>query len=141
MYLILTSKSTAPQRHARTSYAIWSRGIGIPISTLWRRANNKPSVADKAARQQRPKTGDELLSKSEKRKAEQGDSSMEHEWLLFDFRFIDWFGTSGYSVFLSIHYADVTLRFTSLDYVYSNLFVYHIPLKISSRLKMRSSKR
>jgi hypothetical protein len=35
-----------------TSYAIQSRSTGIPASTLWRRANNKPSIADKAANQQ-----------------------------------------------------------------------------------------
>ncbi|KAL2695068.1 hypothetical protein AAEP93_004165, partial [Penicillium crustosum] len=35
-----------------TSYAIWSRSTGIPASTLWRRANKKPSVADKAVNQQ-----------------------------------------------------------------------------------------
>lgn len=34
------------------SYAIRSRSTGIPVSTLWRRANNKPSIADKAANQQ-----------------------------------------------------------------------------------------
>lgn len=44
--------SLAHQCHARTSYAIQSRSAGIPASTLWRRANNKPSLADKAANQQ-----------------------------------------------------------------------------------------
>lgn len=39
-------------RHARTSYAIQSRSTRIPTSTLQRRANNKPSIADKAANQQ-----------------------------------------------------------------------------------------
>ncbi|GAM43547.1 hypothetical protein TCE0_051f18448 [Talaromyces pinophilus] len=34
------------------SYAIRSRSTGIPASTLWRRANSKPSIADKAANQQ-----------------------------------------------------------------------------------------
>ncbi|KUL81723.1 hypothetical protein ZTR_09472 [Talaromyces verruculosus] len=34
------------------SYAIRSRSTGIPASTLWRRANNKPSIVDKAANQQ-----------------------------------------------------------------------------------------
>lgn len=37
---------------AHTSYAIRSRSTGIPASTLRRRANNKPSLADKAASQQ-----------------------------------------------------------------------------------------
>ncbi|KAJ5366098.1 hypothetical protein N7541_000039 [Penicillium brevicompactum] len=44
--------SAAHQRLVRTSYAIQSRSTGIPASTLWRRANNRPSVADKAANQQ-----------------------------------------------------------------------------------------
>ncbi|OQE13948.1 hypothetical protein PENSTE_c041G06370 [Penicillium steckii] len=44
--------SPAHQRPARTSYATRSRSTGIPASTLWRRANNKPSRADKAASQQ-----------------------------------------------------------------------------------------
>jgi hypothetical protein len=34
-----------------TSYATRSRSTGIPVSTLWRRANSKPSIADKAAKQ------------------------------------------------------------------------------------------
>jgi hypothetical protein len=34
------------------SYAIRSRSTGIPASTLWRRAHNKPSIAEKAANQQ-----------------------------------------------------------------------------------------
>ncbi|KAK5805975.1 hypothetical protein VI817_000233 [Penicillium citrinum] len=42
----------AHQRPERTSYATRSRSTGIPASTLWRRANNKPSLADKAANQQ-----------------------------------------------------------------------------------------
>ncbi|KAJ5963054.1 hypothetical protein N7481_013359 [Penicillium waksmanii] len=40
------------QRPAHTSYATRSRSTGIPASTLWRRANNKSSLADKAASQQ-----------------------------------------------------------------------------------------
>ena len=45
--------SPAHQRHAQTSYAVQSRSAGIPASsTLWRRANNKPSLAEKAANQQ-----------------------------------------------------------------------------------------
>ncbi|KUL81896.1 hypothetical protein ZTR_09528 [Talaromyces verruculosus] len=36
----------------RQSYAIRSRSTGIPASTLWRRANGKPSRQDKAANQQ-----------------------------------------------------------------------------------------
>ncbi|KAJ5569171.1 hypothetical protein N7450_011657 [Penicillium hetheringtonii] len=40
------------QRPACTSYATRSRSTGIPASTLWRRANDKPSLADKAANQQ-----------------------------------------------------------------------------------------
>jgi hypothetical protein len=35
-----------------SSYAIRSRSTGIPASTLWRRAHNKPSIAEKAANQQ-----------------------------------------------------------------------------------------
>ena len=48
----ITTMSAAHQRLVRTSYAIRSRSTGIPASTLWRRANNRPSVADKAANQQ-----------------------------------------------------------------------------------------
>jgi hypothetical protein len=44
--------SPAHQLQRRTSYATRSRSTGIPASTLWRRANNKPSVAHKAANQQ-----------------------------------------------------------------------------------------
>jgi hypothetical protein len=44
--------SPAHQRLVRTSYAIQSRSTGIPASTLWRRANSRPSLADKAANQQ-----------------------------------------------------------------------------------------
>jgi hypothetical protein len=36
----------------KPSYAIRSRSTGIPASTLWRRANGKPSQRDKAANQQ-----------------------------------------------------------------------------------------
>ncbi|KAJ5150803.1 uncharacterized protein N7482_010055 [Penicillium canariense] len=43
--------SPARQRHARSSYPIRSRLTGI-ASTLRQRANNKPSIADKAANQQ-----------------------------------------------------------------------------------------
>ncbi|KAJ5100120.1 hypothetical protein N7532_007121 [Penicillium argentinense] len=48
----MTTKSPAHYRPARTSYAVRSRSTGIPASTLWRRANNKPSITDKAANQQ-----------------------------------------------------------------------------------------
>jgi hypothetical protein len=41
----VSSPSTSSEHIIR----IWSRSTGIPTSTLWRRANNKPSVADKAA--------------------------------------------------------------------------------------------
>ncbi|KAK5805967.1 hypothetical protein VI817_000225 [Penicillium citrinum] len=44
--------SPAHQRPARTSYTTRSRSTGTPASTLWRRANNKSSLADKAANQQ-----------------------------------------------------------------------------------------
>ncbi|KAJ5569114.1 hypothetical protein N7450_011600 [Penicillium hetheringtonii] len=44
--------SPAHQRPACTSYATRSRSTGIPASTLWRRANKRPSLADKAASQQ-----------------------------------------------------------------------------------------
>ncbi|KAJ5745113.1 hypothetical protein N7520_010295 [Penicillium odoratum] len=44
--------SPAHQRHTQTSFAGRSRSTGIPASTLWRRANNKPSIVDKAANQQ-----------------------------------------------------------------------------------------
>ncbi|KAJ6016491.1 hypothetical protein N7540_011082 [Penicillium herquei] len=48
----MVSMSQAHQNPARMSYAIRSRLAGIPVSTLWRRANNKPSLADKAVNQQ-----------------------------------------------------------------------------------------
>ncbi|KAJ5379594.1 hypothetical protein N7509_012713 [Penicillium cosmopolitanum] len=44
--------SPAHQRLMRTSYTSRSRSTGIPAATLWRRANDKPSIADKAANQQ-----------------------------------------------------------------------------------------
>ncbi|KAJ5904761.1 uncharacterized protein N7473_001677 [Penicillium subrubescens] len=44
--------SPTHQHQRRTSYATRSRSTGIPASTLWRRANNKPSIVDKAANQQ-----------------------------------------------------------------------------------------
>ncbi|KAJ5224161.1 uncharacterized protein N7469_007664 [Penicillium citrinum] len=48
----MATLSPGHQRLARTSYATRSRSTGIPASTLWRRANNKPSLAAKAASQQ-----------------------------------------------------------------------------------------
>ena len=48
----MTTMSPAHQRPARASYAVRSRSTGIPVSTLWRGANYKPSITNKAANQQ-----------------------------------------------------------------------------------------
>ncbi|KAJ5240569.1 uncharacterized protein N7469_002160 [Penicillium citrinum] len=48
----MATLSPGHQRPARTSYATRSRSTSIPASTLWQRANNQPSLADKAANQQ-----------------------------------------------------------------------------------------